>query len=534
MKKAPLRGYETPRIFTPPLCELTAQTSHGFAAVRFAEDVLGLRLMPWQKWILIHALELRPDGLYRFRTVVLLVARQNGKTMLMLILALWHIYARGSRTVIGTAQDLVNAEKAWAEAVDMAQSEPELAELIANIVQQTGKKALVLEDGEQYRVAAASRRGARGFSGDLVLLDELREHQSWDSWAASTKTTLARPKAQVWCFSNAGDFLSIVLRYLRASAHQELGWPDGDGDKDVLDQGEDADFDEWEDELDQESIGFFEYSAPPTAARNDREGWAQANPSMNHTDVVEDVITDRAIAAAMKTDPKPVFEVEVLCRWLSSLDGGPYPTGAWNAGTDNASRISEDSKIGACVDVSWDRTMAHIAFCGFRTDGTRHVEIVASRAGTDWVKPWLLERKDVFHGVAVQSNGAPVSSLVDELSEVDEFDKPILPFVKWEGSELGRSAGNFYDLVAHQVEGIDGKPVVEPLIWHTSQPILDVAASTAVVKQAGDAWMIDRRRSPLDASPLVAANGASWVLDQLPADEPESAYADPDWELTVL
>ena len=230
MRKSPLLGYETPRIFTPPLRELTPQTSHGFAAVRFAEDVLGLKLMPWQKWILIHALELRPDGLYRFRTVVLLVARQNGKTMLMLVLALWHIYARGSRTVIGTAQDLVNAEKAWAEAVDMAQSEPELAELIANIVQQTGKKALVLEDGEQYRVAAASRRGARGFSGDLVLLDELREHQSWDSWAASTKTTLARPKAQVWCFSNAGDFLSIVLRYLRASAHQELGWPDGDGD----------------------------------------------------------------------------------------------------------------------------------------------------------------------------------------------------------------------------------------------------------------------------------------------------------------
>ena len=230
MRKAPLLGYETPRIFTPPLRELTPQTSHGFAAVRFAEDVLGLKLMPWQKWILIHALELRPDGLYRFRTVVLLVARQNGKTMLMLVLALWHIYARGSRTVIGTAQDLVNAEKAWAEAVAMAESEPELAELIANIVQQTGKKALVLEDGEQYRVAAASRRGARGFSGDLVLLDELREHQSWDSWAASTKTTLARPKAQVWCFSNAGDFLSIVLRYLRASAHQELGWPDGDGD----------------------------------------------------------------------------------------------------------------------------------------------------------------------------------------------------------------------------------------------------------------------------------------------------------------
>ena len=47
---------------------------------------------------------------YRFRTVIVLVARQNGKTLLMIVLALWHVYALKSRTVIGTAQDLANAE----------------------------------------------------------------------------------------------------------------------------------------------------------------------------------------------------------------------------------------------------------------------------------------------------------------------------------------------------------------------------------------------------------------------------------------
>ena len=51
---------------------------------------------------------------YQFRTVIVLVARQNSKTLLMIVLALWHVYALKSRTVIGTAQDLANAEKAWA------------------------------------------------------------------------------------------------------------------------------------------------------------------------------------------------------------------------------------------------------------------------------------------------------------------------------------------------------------------------------------------------------------------------------------
>jgi phage terminase large subunit-like protein len=40
---------------------------------------------------LIHALELLPDGTFRFRTVVLLVARQNGKSTLMQVLTLWRM-----------------------------------------------------------------------------------------------------------------------------------------------------------------------------------------------------------------------------------------------------------------------------------------------------------------------------------------------------------------------------------------------------------------------------------------------------------
>lgn len=117
--------------------------------IEFAENTLGIRLLPWQKWLFLHALELRDDGLYRFRTVLVLVARQSGKTFVMLILALCHLYVRGSRTVIGTAQDLANAEKAWGEAVEIAESVPELAAGIRHVVKVNGKKSLVLAGGQQ-------------------------------------------------------------------------------------------------------------------------------------------------------------------------------------------------------------------------------------------------------------------------------------------------------------------------------------------------------------------------------------------------
>ena len=264
-----LLGYTEPRIFTPAKRELTPQTSHGFAAIAFAEQMLHISLFPWQRWLLIHGLELNVDhNTYRWRVVVCEVARQSGKTLILIVLALWHMYALKSRTVIGTAQDLANAEKVWKEAVALAQADEELAEMIPTDGVYLGhpKQFLIVhnEDGREltseYRIASATRRGGRGFSGDLILMDELREHQNWDSWAAVTNAMNARPKAQCWAFSNAPDAFGVVLRYLRALAHRELGWPDDDEDIQGEILGEIAALPEFEDMPEVEfDTGFFEW-----------------------------------------------------------------------------------------------------------------------------------------------------------------------------------------------------------------------------------------------------------------------------------
>jgi phage terminase large subunit-like protein len=105
-----LIGRETPRIFTPPLRPLTPETSWGFSVIEFATDMLGVDLMPWQQWLLIHALERNPDGTPRFRTVLVLVARQNGKSTLLQVLSLYMLFVAQVTLVLGTAQDLDTAE----------------------------------------------------------------------------------------------------------------------------------------------------------------------------------------------------------------------------------------------------------------------------------------------------------------------------------------------------------------------------------------------------------------------------------------
>lgn len=521
----PRYGHEIPRIYTPPLRKLTAKTSAGFACIRFSEDVLGMELLPWQKWFLIHALELLPDGSFRFRTVVLLVARQNGKSTLAQVMALFFMYLRGARLVIGTAQNLDIAEEVWAGAVEIAEECEELAAEIKKVNQTNGKKSLDLVTGERYKVQTASRRGGRGLSGDLILLDELREHQSWDAWGAITKTTMARALALILALSNAGDASSIVLRYLRKMAHASLGDPDGINSAglgvELLDVVPEEQRESVE-SLEDDSLGIFEWSAPPGCSLDDRDGWAAANPSMGYT------ITERAIASARKTDPEWVFRTEVLCQWNDGTTEGPFPSGSWEAGVDPASVIPAVHPVTYCVDTEHDRSRSFIAVAGRRADGDLHVEVVASRYGAGWVVDWFKERASESRPmrVVVQSRGAPVSGLLEDLQGI-----PWLTVVEWGGADLGGACGRFFDGVkAHLWEPDPEFPdAVRPVrVWHLPQPVLDLAAGTAVTKPLGDAWAWNRQGSPFGAAPLMAVSGAAWDALRPVVVPEESAYEDGD------
>lgn len=504
-------GCEQPRVFTPPLRELTPQTSLGFSVIEFSREILQIDLLPWQRWLLIHMLEMLPDNSLRFRTVVVLVARQNGKSTLSQVLALWFMYVYGVALVIGTAQDLDVAEEIWQGAVDLVEEtddedepvRPELHALIGRVVKVNGKKALVLKSGERYKVKAANRRAGRGLSGDLILLDELREHQTWDAWGAITKTTMARAYALILALSNAGDATSIVLRYLRKLAHAAVGDPDGinaDDDPSAILGDELVD----EVEQDEDTLGIFEWSAPAGCDIWDKDGWAQANPSLGHT------ITERAIASAARTDPEWVFRTEVLCQWTDGTLEGPFPPGAWEKSTDADSQIAADSPTPFCLDVSWDRSTSHIGVAGWRDDSLPHIEVVASRAGTDWVVPWFMEKPErAALPVVVQANGAPASSLIGPLREAG------IEVIEWPGPEIARGCGALYD----RVRAVVGEGTAESEIRHRPQPILDVAAANAATKPLGDAWVWDRRKSPVDAAPLVAVTGALWRLINGAAEE---------------
>ena len=504
-------GCEQPRVFTPPLRELTPDTTIGYDVIEFSSDVLGIDLLPWERWLFIHALEVVGDfdGVwrFRFRTVIVLVARQNGKSVMGMVLSLFFLYCLGAALVLGTAQDLDQATEVWEGAVEMAQESEELAEAIKQIYRGNGNKTLRLEGRRRYKVAAATRKGTRGKTSNLVLMDEIREHQDFKAWSAASKTIKAVRNGLIWCMSNAGDGASVVLRHLRVQAHKAIGDPDGI----VAALGESAvevDSEYREDvEAALSSIGLFEWSATPGCDKWDRQEWAKANPSMNYG-----FLDESAIAADCATDPEEDFRIEDLCQWSEVHVDPPFPIGSWDAGKDEESDIAPDAALWWGVDVSADRTKSSITVVGKRPDGQWHAELVAYRNGTGWLPGWFEKTAPNYPEgmkVALQSRGAPVSSLMDVIAAVEG-----VTIVECCGKDVAGWSGRLWDAVAACDEESESDAIP---IRHRTQPALDLAANIAATRPMGDgAWAFDRVKSQEDISPLVAvcmAHGAATAVE---------------------
>jgi hypothetical protein len=442
-----LIGHEQARLFTKPLRELTPETSKGFAVIAFAV-MLGIELMPWQRWLLIHALELNPDGTYRFRTVLVLVARQNGKTTICKLLALWRMVETDAPAVVlGSSTTTEYAREAWSATVDLAEDHDEAhgTDWVKSVKRGALDTSLTLTNKSRYKVATAGRRGGRSLSVDLGIADELREHQTWLAWSAMSGTTTARPDPQLWALSNAGDVTSVVLNHFRAAGLAFIETGEGDG-----------------------TLGMFEWSAPEDCELDDREAWAQANPALGHT------ITEATLEAKSKLPPE-VFRTEHLCQNVES--GNPAISGpGWRDCADPAPMGEAlRAKVVLAVDVAPD--MAHVSLVAAAAldDGRVRVEVVAAWESTEKARrelPALLTRIEP-RAVGWYPSG-PAASLAVDLRKI-------------RGS-VELSAADLPQVCQGLAEQVEARRLL-----HSDDPLLTAQVLGATKTAAADGWRFARR-----------------------------------------
>ena len=505
-----MMGKTVPRIFTPPLRELTEETSLGFACVAYAREVLNKNLYPWQEWALIHMMEitgeLGGEWQFRFRTVLFLISRQNGKTVLSEVIASFFLNVLCVDSVFGTSLSLDKAEEVWEAVVQDQESIPSLKSELQRVGRTNGSKKLVLTGLRQYKVGAPTRRAGRGDSNDLVMLDEVREQRDWETWSAAVASTVAKPNGLVVCFSNAGDPDSVVLRQLRETAIQSIdGSQAGDFGGDV----------------DSNTLGLFEWSADDGAPTDDIEALAQANPALGYG-----YLTERALMSNRATFPEAKFRSECMCQQVATILPQPFPDGAWDGGVDPSSSIMPESQLYFGIDLSQDRKWTSIGVCGLRDDGQWHIEVVARRTGTEWAIDWFRARAIKQRmKLAFQGRGAPVCGLAEQICTIDGVER-----IAIEGADLPTGWGKFWDGIAASAPVIPGEsPRGGARIFHLPQPVLDAPARTMQTRQlGGGAEVPDRMKSPDDIAPLFAcvmAFTAATMVSKEKSKIYQSAYA---------
>jgi hypothetical protein len=315
-----LLGVQTPRIHTP----LNDLPSRGGELIDLATS-LGIDLMEWQKFALIHTHKVKPDGRWASPVNTIVVARQNGKSFLQLIRILGGLFLWDENLQIGSAHRLSTSLEQFRAMVQIIEKNDSLAKQVKKIRWQHGGEEIETITGNRFIVRAGGS-AARGVSRPSTIhLDELREMTDIESFASLRYTLMAATNPMVMSYTNAGDSSSVVLNQFRDRALASIAGVEDD-------------------------IAYFEWSAPTDEISV--ENARHANPSMGiliHEDNIRSVLND----------PPDVVMTEVLCRWVVAINSA-VDAASWGNCLDKSVDLDIDKLTWLAIDLSPDRKHASL------------------------------------------------------------------------------------------------------------------------------------------------------------------------------
>jgi len=318
--RIPLLGVQTPRIHTP----LNDLPSRGGDLIDLAAS-LGVDLMEWQKFALIHTHKYKPDGRWASPTNCIVVARQNGKSFLQQIRILGGLFLWDEPLQIGQAHTLNTSLEQFRQMMWTIEANDSLAKQVKKVRLNHGAEEIETKMGTRFMVRAGGS-AARGISRPSTIhLDELLRMNNMDSYASLRYTLMAAPNPMLMGYTNAGDNTSVVLNSFRDRAMASIGG--------VIDD-----------------IAYFEWSSPTDEIT--LENARHANPAMGVT-IHEDNIR------SVLNDPPNVVMSEVLCRWVVAIQN-IVDAAAWNNCLDKTVDLDPEKTTWLAIDLSPDRKHASL------------------------------------------------------------------------------------------------------------------------------------------------------------------------------
>lgn len=448
--------------------------------------LLGWDLFPWQVDAVDVAGEYDPDTrLPCYRSVGIGVARQGGKTTLVLTrIARQLIPPR--QTVAYTAQDRGLARTKWAEHVELLMSTP-FAQRVKQVDRTNHREMLVLDNGSRYMpVTPSTKKAARSLSVDLAVIDEAHSHPDMGVVAALQPTMAARPHAQIWLLSNAGNEDSGLWRHYTDLGRLEVDNP-------------------------ASTMCWIEYAADAGADVFDKDAWAEANPSLG----LPGGVLVSALADGALTMDRATFLREHLNVWADAARLTGIDQVVWAGCRDDDTMPGTD--VAVALDFTPERDRGALVVAGPPPDVPRDelccLEVLEAGSDLELIVTRAAEIANRWDALIIIDRGGPAASAIPALERMTKYGVTEVSMVaggypRDNGThrvrlipltELTRACGDFHDAA------------VNAKLSHRGDYRLTDAVLSATKRKVGDAWCWQRQGQG-DITPLVAATLARWGI----------------------
>lgn len=359
-------------------------------AIEYAQKTIdlleeyGVKLLAWQKSILYRWMAIDDDDNWANPDCGLVVPRQNGKSELFIARIVGGMIFFGE-TLIFTAHSDKTVQEIKRRVLNFFYNgAPEIRDLLTDEFDKQPKSLdyIELRNGGRCIFRTRTRTSGLGSTNDTLLIDEAQEE------------TDAQQEALMPTISAGGRGNSQIIR----AGTPPTGGSGGEVFKRVrksaLEDGETC----WQ-----------EWSVESITAKDDREAWYNANPSLGYH------LQLRAIIKESRQLSDDSFN-KMRLGWFAGVNAQrAFEDEDWqNCAVENVERTD---KIVYAVKFAPDRSAVSLGVGMVRPDGRVHVEIIERKQmshGISWLVAWLIERWRNCSKIIIDGS-AGTQLLVEEL-----------------------------------------------------------------------------------------------------------------------
>lgn len=484
--------------------------------------------MPHQQHIMDVALEIDPEtGLLAYRTVILVMPRQQGKTESLLPLMTHRSMGFGPKQrILYAAQTGSEARKKW-EDVHLARLlESPLKSLFVPRLRLNAEAIIWSNQSMWSPIAATKKTGGTGDSIDLGVIDEAWSREDDGLELAMRPAMLTRQSPQLWVASMVpGPTRAKTVNSSYLKSRMELGRALV---RDGVNRG----------------IAYFEFSAEPGSDPGDPVTWATCMPALNRTVPLSAIQSD--YESYRGRGELIDFQAEYLSWWAD--ENRPewlvISEAVWKDLFDE--RSAPVGRVAIGIAAPDDRSRAWVAAVGRRADGDFHAEVIepgqeitAGTRGLDWLRRRVID---------ICNRNEPLCVVVDPrspaASEIIPLRQNGIEVLTPNGLQYSASCGRFYDATGQEaVNRIESDANYVELpgvrVHHIGQRELTtaVAGVRKLTSPTQGTFSWARVGSSVDIGPLEAVTLALFgyedkspddydILDSIPRDDSQCPFCE--------